>query len=356
MVRSTSSASSPAAAATSRARQARSLTTRSTGTPRPRIASRIVPLPEASTARRRPRRSHEGAPPRGLVSLQCVPSCTERGSTMKRQPTVADIVMFAGGVVTFIFSFLHFVADVNAWSSDVFGLFPITTLIGHRGPGHGGVRGARQLRRISASSTILSSRGSRSRLALGHLLRRPDAVLPRADQHGADSGAGLWLMLIGSLAIGGRVDPEHPRHRHPVPEHPGSVARPRRSGMPGPGAGPSAGSVPPPPPRATAHRRPRRPAGPPPRRPRPRRRRPDGPRRRNAAASGFAVRRRATKSPRDLTISAIELAGLGRVRARPSRRRRASASIFPCAVPLPPDTMAPAWPIFLPAGAVTPAM
>ena len=34
----------------------------------------------------------------------------------------------------------------------------------------------------------------------------------------------------------------------------------------------------------------------------------------------------------------------------------ARASIFPCAVPLPPDTMAPAWPILRPAGAVTPAM
>ena len=34
----------------------------------------------------------------------------------------------------------------------------------------------------------------------------------------------------------------------------------------------------------------------------------------------------------------------------------ARASIFPCAVPLPPETMAPAWPILRPAGAVTPAM
>ena len=33
-----------------------------------------------------------------------------------------------------------------------------------------------------------------------------------------------------------------------------------------------------------------------------------------------------------------------------------SASIFAAAVPLPPETMAPAWPIFLPGGAVTPAM
>ena len=33
-----------------------------------------------------------------------------------------------------------------------------------------------------------------------------------------------------------------------------------------------------------------------------------------------------------------------------------SASILPCAVPLPPLVIAPAWPIFLPSGAVTPAM
>ena len=33
-----------------------------------------------------------------------------------------------------------------------------------------------------------------------------------------------------------------------------------------------------------------------------------------------------------------------------------SASIFPFAVPLPPDTIAPAWPILRPGGAVTPAM
>src|SRR5690606_35128804 len=33
-----------------------------------------------------------------------------------------------------------------------------------------------------------------------------------------------------------------------------------------------------------------------------------------------------------------------------------SASILAWAVPLPPETMAPAWPIFFPGGAVTPAM
>ncbi len=45
---------------------------------------------------------------------------------MKRQPTVADIVMVIGGVVTFIFSFLDFFEGENAWAT---GLFPVTTII-----------------------------------------------------------------------------------------------------------------------------------------------------------------------------------------------------------------------------------
>jgi hypothetical protein len=45
---------------------------------------------------------------------------------MKRQPTVADIVMVIGGVITFIFSFLDFFEGENAWAT---GLFPVTTII-----------------------------------------------------------------------------------------------------------------------------------------------------------------------------------------------------------------------------------
>ena len=50
-----------------------------------------------------------------------------------------------------------------------------------------------------------------------------------------------------------------------------------------------------------------------------------------------------------------EGAGLGGVLAD-LRAGASSASILAAAVPLPPETMAPAWPIFLPGGAVTPAM
>ena len=58
---------------------------------------------------------------------------------------------------------------------------------------------------------------------------------------------------------------------------------------------------------------------------------------------------------RPLTTSTIRRpASVGfRPTSAPAARR---ASIFAWAVPLPPETMAPAWPIFLPGGAVTPAM
>src|SRR5256885_1307825 len=115
----------PAAAATSRARHARSATTRPIGTPAVNMASRIVPLPEARTAT-----PLIGSPTAGIrCRYSSSRSAAKGGSEMKRQPTVAEIVMVAGGAVTFIFSFLHFVANVNAWSSDFFGLFPVTTLI-----------------------------------------------------------------------------------------------------------------------------------------------------------------------------------------------------------------------------------
>ena len=52
----------------------------------------------------------------------------------------------------------------------------------------------------------------------------------------------------------------------------------------------------------------------------------------------------------------MTLAGLGGVEADLHAGVRASASILAWAVPLEPEMMAPAWPIFLPGGAVTPAM
>ena len=53
---------------------------------------------------------------------------------MKRQPTVADIIMLAGGALTFIFSFLTFwdyeVDTSNAWGSFAFPTFTIPAILG----------------------------------------------------------------------------------------------------------------------------------------------------------------------------------------------------------------------------------
>ena len=63
--------------------------------------------------------------------------------------------------------------------------------------------------------------------------------------------------------------------------------------------------------------------------------------------------RRARQSSRATTAAIISPASVGFcATCTPASRK---ASIFAAAVPLPPDTIAPAWPIFLPGGAVTPA-
>jgi hypothetical protein len=165
---------------------------------------------------------------------------------MKRQPTVADIVMFAGGVVTFIFSFLHFVADVNAWSSDVFGLFPITTLIAIVGLAMA-VFVALDIFVGFRLGTFLTFNYKQIYVTWGIFCGGLMLCYLVMDKHGANSGAGLWLMLIGSLAMAvGSILNILGIATQSVNIPTGGSAT--AAGMPGAGAGPSGGSVPPPPP------------------------------------------------------------------------------------------------------------
>src|SRR5262249_54311526 len=134
------------------------------------------------------------------MSLQCVTSCTKGGLPMKRQPTVVEIVMFAGGVVTFAFSFLHFVGGVNAWSSDGFGLFPITVLIA--------LVGWAMPRSIPVElfadfrlGSFLTFTYKQIYVTWGIFAGGLMLCYLIMDKHGLDTGAGLWLMLIGSLAM-----------------------------------------------------------------------------------------------------------------------------------------------------------
>jgi hypothetical protein len=119
---------------------------------------------------------------------------------MKRQPTVVEIVMFAGGVVTFIFSFLHFVADLNAWSSDAFGLFPITALIAIVGLAMA-VFVALEVFVDFRLGTFLTFTYKQVYVTWGIFNGGLMLCYLIMDKHGVDAGAGLWLMLIGSLAM-----------------------------------------------------------------------------------------------------------------------------------------------------------
>jgi hypothetical protein len=119
---------------------------------------------------------------------------------MKRQPTVADIVMFVGGVITFIFSFLHFVSDFNAWSSDVFGLFPVTTLIAVLGLAMA-VFVALEIFAGFKLPTFLTFTYRQMYVTWGIVAGGLMLCYLVMDKQGADTGAGLYLMLIGSLAM-----------------------------------------------------------------------------------------------------------------------------------------------------------
>ena len=119
---------------------------------------------------------------------------------MKRQPTVVEIVMFAGGLVTFIFSFLHFINDWNAWSSDGLGLFPITALIALVGLAMA-VFVALELFAGFRLGTFLTFNQKQIYVTWGIFAGGLMLCYLIMDKHGFDAGAGLWLMLIGSLAM-----------------------------------------------------------------------------------------------------------------------------------------------------------
>jgi hypothetical protein len=183
---------------------------------------------------------------------------------MKRQPTVVEIVMFAGGVVTFIFSFLHFFDDVNAWSSDAIGLFPITGLIALVGLAMA-VFVALELFVGFRLGTFLTFTSKQIYVTWGIFAGGLMLCYLIMDKHGLDTGAGFWLMLIGSLAMAAGsilnvlgiatqpvnlpdvIDRGAPASAPPPPPPPGAAGAP--GGLSRPGASPpSSRPAPPPPP------------------------------------------------------------------------------------------------------------
>jgi hypothetical protein len=184
---------------------------------------------------------------------------------MKRQPTVVEIVMFAGGVVTFVFSFLHFVAERNAWSSDFFGLFPITALIALVGLAMA-VFVALELFVGFRLGTFLTFNNKQIYVTWGIFAGGLMLCYLIMDKHGADTGVGLWLMLIGSLAMAAGsilnvlgiatqpvnlpdvIDRGAPASAPSPPPPPGAAGAPGGLARPSPSQGTSRPAPPPPPP------------------------------------------------------------------------------------------------------------
>jgi hypothetical protein len=163
---------------------------------------------------------------------------------MKRQPTVADIVMFAGGAVTFLFSFLHFIDDTNAWGT---GLFPVSTLIALLGLAMA-VFVALDVLIGFRLPIFLTFNYKQMYVTWGITAAGFMLCFLIQDKGPADTGAGLYLMLIGSLAMAvGSVLNVLEIATQPVSS--GSTGGRAKAVPPAPpGAGTQGRSVPPPPP------------------------------------------------------------------------------------------------------------
>jgi hypothetical protein len=186
---------------------------------------------------------------------------------MKRQPTVAEIVMFAGGVVTFIFSFLDFFEGSNAWAS---GLFPVTTIIAVLGLAMA-VFVALEVIVGFRLGTFLTFNYKQMYVTWG-ITAGVFMVAWLILDTPADKKAGLYLMLVGSLAmaagsilniLGIATQPVN----LPDAIDRGAKARPRSTTSPTPPPPPPSGSRPAPPPPPPASPTPPPPPPPPPSRP-----------------------------------------------------------------------------------------
>jgi hypothetical protein len=172
---------------------------------------------------------------------------------MKRQPTVAEIVMFAGGAITFIFSFLPFIGvgseSKSAWGS-LFGLFPNTTIIAILGLAMA-VFVALEIFVGFTLPTFLTFTYKQMYVTWGVVAGVFMLAYLITDKGGTDSKAGLYLMLVGGLAMGvGSILNVLGLANQPVgPKAAGAApgAGPSLGGGPSVGGGPA---TPPPPPSA----------------------------------------------------------------------------------------------------------
>ena len=166
---------------------------------------------------------------------------------MKNKITVADLIMAAGGIITFIFSFLAFYkfggSSINAWDDQ--GAAFASTLPAILGLVMA-VWIALEVAGVSLPEEVLTYNRAQLKgtwgIAAGGIMLSWLSTDP-------DKGAGFWLMLIGSLAMAvGAVMALLGKGTETV--NLGSAAKPGSTANPGSttGAPPSTTMPPPPPP------------------------------------------------------------------------------------------------------------
>lgn len=121
---------------------------------------------------------------------------------MKDKITVADLIMGAGGVVTFIFSFLAFYksngASFNAWDGDALAFATaVPAILGLAMAVWIGL----EMAGVSLPERVLTYDRAQLKGAWGISAGGLMLSWLSVDFGGADKGVGFWLMLIGSLAM-----------------------------------------------------------------------------------------------------------------------------------------------------------
>jgi hypothetical protein len=114
----------------------------------------------------------------------------------KKQPTPGEITIMVAGAVMLIASFLDFAGDTSAWGE---GAFPIVTLIVIYG-----VLMALQIALTKYANVSLPDRVGTFTWEQVHLLLAVFALLMSLGwliSGIRDKGAGLWLLLLASIAL-----------------------------------------------------------------------------------------------------------------------------------------------------------
>jgi hypothetical protein len=113
----------------------------------------------------------------------------------KQQPSPGAWAMMGGGLVALIGSFLDFTGDVSAWGK---GAFPIVTMMPLYAVVAGVLVALTLFANVKLPAEVLGFTWNQIYLVLGFFATLMGLFWAVAAD---DKGAGLWLILLGSIAV-----------------------------------------------------------------------------------------------------------------------------------------------------------